>query len=276
MQEKPILEIKNLRKKFGEGCDYCLENPKNFKINRCPNCGTVWGCKDVTFEVYPGEILGVVGESGSGKSTMMKCLYFDQEIDGGVGIINGYGSENIFEESSQKRRYIRNNLMGMVYQNPLLGLRLDYTSVGNIAEKLISAGDRNVNRMTNRAKELLNHVEIPLTRMKEFPKNFSGGMQQRVQISKALANNPPILLLDEVTTGLDLSVQAKVLDLIKSIQRDLGVSMIVVYHDLGVIRMLADRTIVMLQGEIIEQGLTDQILDDPQHYYTQQLVHSLL
>ncbi len=276
MQEKPVLSIKNLRKKFGKGCSTCLEDPKSFKENRCPHCGTVWGCKDISFEVYQGEILGVVGESGSGKSTMMKCLYFDQEVDGGSGIIEDYKSENIFAESSQKRRYIRNNLMGMVYQNPMLGLRLNYTSVGNIAEKLIAAGNRNASQMTGRAKELLNHVEIPLTRMKEYPKNFSGGMQQRVQISKALANNPPILLLDEVTTGLDLSVQAKVLDLIKTIQRDLGVAMIVVSHDLGVIRMLADRTIVMLQGEIIEEGLTDQILDDPQHYYTQQLVHSLL
>ncbi|MGL5745840.1 MAG: ATP-binding cassette domain-containing protein [Cetobacterium sp.] len=276
MVEKPILKIEGLRKKFGNGCECCLENPKSFKENRCPECGTVWGCKDISFEVYPGEILGVVGESGSGKSTMMKCLYFDQEVDGGEGKIHNYESLNIFSESSQKRRYIRNNLMGMVYQNPLLGLRLDYTSIGNIAEKLIAAGDRNVSRMTERGKELLTHVEIPLNRMKELPKNFSGGMQQRVQISKALANNPPILLLDEVTTGLDLSVQAKVLDLIKTIQRDLGVATIVVSHDLGVIRMLADRTIVMLQGEIIEEGLTDQILDDPQHYYTQQLVHSLL
>lgn len=276
MQEKPVLKIINLRKKFGDGCEYCLDNPKKFPENRCPKCGTVWGCKDISFEVYPGEILGVVGESGSGKSTMMKCLYFDQEVDGGIGILNKYGKENIFTISSQKRRYIRNNLMGMVYQNPLLGLRLNYTCLGNIAEKLIAAGNKNVTEMTERAKKLLTHVEIPLTRMKDFPKNFSGGMQQRVQISKALANNPPILLLDEVTTGLDLSVQAKVLDLIKTIQRDLGVSMIVVSHDLGVIRMLADRTIVMLQGEIIEEGLTDQILDDPQHYYTQQLVHSLL
>ena len=105
-------------------------------------------------------------------------------------------------------------------------------------------------------------------RMKEAPKNFSGGMQQRVQIAKALSNNPPILLLDEVTTGLDLSVQANVLDLIKKLQRDLGISMIVVSHDLGVIRMLADRTIVMLNGKIIEAGLTDQILEDPQHEYT--------
>ena len=101
-------------------------------------------------------------------------------------------------------------------------------------------------------------------------------MQQRVQISKALANHPPILLLDEVTTGLDLSVQAKVLDLVRSIQRELQVAMIVVSHDLGVIRMLADRTVVMLNGMIIEQGLTDQILEDPQDRYTQLLVHSLL
>jgi putative phosphonate transport system ATP-binding protein len=101
-------------------------------------------------------------------------------------------------------------------------------------------------------------------------------MQQRVQIAKALSNNPPILLLDEVTTGLDLSVQANVLDLIRNLQRELKISMIVVSHDLGVIRMLADRTFVMLEGKIIEQGLTDQILEDPQHPYTQQLVHSLL
>ena len=153
---------------------------------------------------------------------------------------------------------------------------MDFSSIGNIAEKLIAAGDRNVHRMETRGKELLEHVHIPLARMKDEPKKFSGGMQQRVQIAKALSNNPPILLLDEVTTGLDLSVQASVLDLIKKIQRELGISMIVVSHDLAVIRMLADRTIVMLNGKIIEQGLTDQILEDPQHAYTQQLVYSLI
>ena len=123
---------------------------------------------------------------------------------------------------------------------------------------------------------LLDRVNIPAHRRKDEPKTFSGGMQQRVQIAKALSNNPPVLLLDEVTTGLDLSVQANVLDLIKQIQRESGVSMIVVSHDLAVIRMLADRTIVMLEGRIIEQGLTDQIMEDPQHPYTQQLVYSLL
>ena len=119
-------------------------------------------------------------------------------------------------------------------------------------------------------------MNIPLSRAAEPPRNFSGGMQQRVQIAKALSNNPPILLLDEVTTGLDLSVQAAVLDLIQQIRRYFNVSMLVVSHDLGVIRMLADRTLVMLDGRVIESGLTDQILEDPQHPYTQQLVYSLL
>ena len=123
---------------------------------------------------------------------------------------------------------------------------------------------------------LLDKVNIPARRAKDAPALFSGGMQQRVQIAKALSNNPPILLLDEVTTGLDLSVQASVLDLILRIRRDFNVSMLVVSHDLGVIRMLADRTFVMLDGQVIEHGLTDQILEDPQHAYTQQLVYSLL
>ena len=153
---------------------------------------------------------------------------------------------------------------------------MDFSSIGNIAEKLIAAGSRNVFEMESRGRELLDRVNIPLFRIKEAPKNFSGGMQQRVQIAKALSNNPPILLLDEVTTGLDLSVQANVLDLIKELQRELGISMLVVSHDLAVIRMLADRTIVMLDGRIIEQGLTDQILEDPQSAYTQELVHSLI
>ena len=112
--------------------------------------------------------------------------------------------------------------------------------------------------------------------MDDKPKNFSGGMQQRVQISKAISNQPPLLFLDEVTTGLDVSVQAKVLDLIRVLQQELGVAMIVVSHDLSVIRMLTDRTLVMKNGRIVEKGLTDQILQDPQHPYTQLLVSSIL
>jgi putative phosphonate transport system ATP-binding protein len=277
--QKPILRISNLSKQFGEGCSSCKASKnRNIEKNYCPECGTVYACQDISFEVYAGEILGVVGESGSGKSTMMQCLYFDQEVTEGEAYISTYkdGEVNIFNESSQQKRFIRNNVLGKVYQNPIKGLRMDFSSIGNIAEKLISAGYRDVGVMEARGKELLEHVNIPLFRMKEAPKNFSGGMQQRVQIAKALSNNPPILLLDEITTGLDLSVQANVLDLIKHIQRELGISMIVVSHDLAVIRMLADRTIVMLNGKIVERGLTDQILEDPQNAYTQQLVHSLL
>lgn len=275
--EVPVLSIKNLNKQFGKGCLHCQDGDSLVK-NYCPICGTVYACRDVSFDVFPGEVLGIVGESGSGKSTLMQCLYFDQDVTNGEAYLADYhnGEKNLFQESSQQQRYIRNNIMGKVYQNPILGLKMNFSSIGNIAEKLIAAGNQHVGMMEDRGTELLNKVNIPVHRRKEAPKNFSGGMQQRVQIAKALSNRPPLLLLDEVTTGLDLSVQASVLDLIKGLQRELNISIVLVSHDLGVIRMLADRTLVMLEGRVIEQGLTDQILEDPQHPYTQQLVHSLL
>jgi len=279
MYEEPILEVRHFEKQFGPGCDFCHEKDnRQLEQNYCPYCGTVYACQDISFDLFPGEILGIVGESGSGKSTMMQCLYFDAEVTSGEAYIHDpeWEGENLFTLSSQAKRNIRNHKYGMVYQNPINGLKMDFSSIGNIAEKLIAAGNRHVGEMEATGKRLLENVHIPLFRMKEEPRNFSGGMQQRVQIAKALSNNPPILFLDEVTTGLDLSVQANVLDLIKQIQRELGISMIVVSHDLAVIRMLADRTIVMLGGKIIEDGLTDQILEDPQHAYTQQLVYSLL
>ena len=275
--EEPILRIDHLTVRYGKTCDYC-RNGGALQKNTCPHCKTVWAANDVSVSLYEGEILGIVGESGSGKSTMMKSLYFDFDITEGHAYLRDYenGEVDIFAESLQQKKYIRNHLMGMVYQNPVLGLRMDYSSAGNIAEKLIAAGNNNFAQMNARVAELLDAVEILQSRKKEPPKYFSGGMQQRVQISKALANNPSILLLDEVTTGLDLSVQAKVLELIRKLRQEFNISIMLVSHDLAVIRMLADRTIVMLDGKIIEQGLTDQILDDPQHPYTQQLVHSLL
>lgn len=279
MYEEPLLRVCNLNKQFGQGCLFCNQaESRKLEKNYCPNCGTVYACQDISFDLFSGEILGIVGESGSGKSTMMQCLYFDEEVSSGEAYINDSELEgqNVFELSSQKKRYIRNHKYGMVYQNPIHGLKMNFSSVGNIAEKLIAAGNRNVSEMEATSKILLESVHISHFRMKEEPRKFSGGMQQRVQIAKALSNNPPILFLDEVTTGLDLSVQASVLDLIKKIQRELGISMIVVSHDLAVIRMLADRTVVMLNGAIIEEGLTDQILEDPQHAYTQQLVYSLI
>ncbi|MFO7888588.1 MAG: ATP-binding cassette domain-containing protein [Eubacteriales bacterium] len=276
--EKKVMEISKITKQFGDGCSKCKENKNILVKNYCPHCQTIYACRNISFDLYEGEILGIVGESGSGKSTFVRCLYFDQEITSGKAFLPNYenGEVNILDVSSQKKRYIKDYLMGMVYQNPFLGLKMNFSAVSNVAEKLIAAGGRNVGEIKGISGNLLDIVNIEEFRRNDAPSEFSGGMQQRVQIAKALSNNPPILFLDEVTTGLDLSVQANVLDLIKKIQRDLKISMIIVSHDLGVIKMLADRTLVMLNGQIIESGLTDQILEDPQHAYTQQLVHSLL
>lgn len=275
--QKQTLAVSGLSKRHGAGCPSCLGGGALTK-NYCPECGAVHALRDVSFELYEGEALGIVGESGSGKSTLMQCLYFDQEPTAGQAFLADFegGASDIFSVSGQKRRYVRDRLLGMVYQNPTMGLKMRFSALSNIAEKLLAAGSRNVGYMDARARELLAHVKLPEERIKDRPSTFSGGMQQRVQIAKALSNNPPILLLDEVTTGLDLSVQAKVLDLIKAVQRDFSVSMLLVSHDLAVVRMLADRTMVMLDGRVVEAGLTDQIMEDPQHPYTQELVQSLL
>ncbi|MCD5414021.1 MAG: ATP-binding cassette domain-containing protein [Clostridiales bacterium] len=276
--EKKVLSVKNITRQFGEGCEYCNEDKSNLNRNYCSHCYTIYACRDVSFDLYEGEILGIVGESGSGKSTLVRSLYFEQEVAKGEVYLFSHkeGKENIFNTTSQQKRYLRDYSLGMVYQNPYLGLQMKFSAISNIAQKLIAAGSRNVGQISSCANELLDVVKIEEFRRKDAPSTFSGGMQQRVQIAKALSNNPPVLFLDEVTTGLDLSVQANVLDLIRKIQRDLNISMIIVSHDLGVIKMLANRTLVMLEGCVIESGLTDQILEDPQQPYTQQLVHSLL
>jgi putative phosphonate transport system ATP-binding protein len=274
-----LLKVNNLTKIYGDYTENSIKNtgPK-FNSNICPETGSIVACADINFELYPGEVLGIVGESGSGKSTVEKLLYLDMEQSLGSAFLKPHlnGLANILEESNQKKRWIRNYLMGMVYQNPRDGLNFKFSSGGNIAEKLIMGGNFHVGNIRNRATDLLEKTEVPVLRMDDKPASFSGGMQQRVQISKAIANNPPLLFLDEVTTGLDVSVQAKVLDLIRELQQDLGIAMIVVSHDLSVIRMLTDRTIVMKNGRIVERGLTDQILQDPQHEYSQLLVSSLL
>jgi putative phosphonate transport system ATP-binding protein len=277
--DSKALRIEGLTKWFGPRCPRCSSDDESvLERNYCPDCGTVYALRDLSLCLYEGEVLGVVGESGSGKSTILNCLYYDMEPSSGSAYLSSFegGAVDVFSVSAQAKRGIRNSLLGKVYQNPLQGLKMRFSAVSNVAEKLIAAGGRNVAAMEERAVGLLAHVNIPSYRMREAPEFFSGGMQQRVQIAKALSNNPPVLLLDEVTTGLDLSVQAKVLDLVKQIQRELGIGMLLVSHDLGVVRMLADRTIVMLNGKVVEEGLTDQILEDPQEPYTQELVHSML
>ena len=273
-----VLEVKNLSKVYGSGCPSCFETTgPQYNTNICAHCGSVVAAHNVTFDLYKGEILGIMGESGSGKSTAVKCLYFDQEPSAGSALFSDEGKQyELFKMNSAQQRHLANHRFGMVYQNPHQGLNFDISAGGNIAERLLMSEVDNYAAIRARATELLSRTEVLPERMDELPKNFSGGMQQRVQISKALAINPPLLFLDEVTTGLDLSVQAAILDLILEIQHEQQTAMIVVTHDLGVIRLLAGRTLVMKYGRVIESGLTDQILEDPQHAYTQRLVASAL
>ena len=289
---EPLMRVRGLSKRFGKGCERCLDfTGPACDSNRCPHCGSVIACNDVSFDLFRNEALGIVGESGSGKSTLVRLLHFEWESsDGSVELHKSalpehlpelFGtdaaySRNLLGLTSFQKRRLRNALMGIVYQNPFLGLRMNVSSGGNIAERLLGAGWRNIARMRERSAELLHKTEIPVERMDEPPKNFSGGMQQRVQIAKALSNSPLILFLDEVTTGLDLSVQARVLDLIRTLRSEYQLSMLVVSHDLGVINLLCQRTMVMKHGRVVEAGLTDQILQDPQHGYTQLLVASQL
>jgi putative phosphonate transport system ATP-binding protein len=268
-----LLKVENFTKIFGNGCPHCL-NLTDESSNICPKCGSVVGCAGISFEVMPNEILGIVGESGSGKSTILKGLYFDLVPTSGSAYLKSYEKGDIFQASPQDRRFLRNFRMGMVYQTPELGLMMGVTAGGNIAERLLARGWRDISRLRSRSARLLERMEIPIGRMDNAAGNFSGGMQQRVQIAKALANQPEILLLDELTTGLDVSVQARILDLIKEIQREMSVAMLLVTHDLGVIRLMAERTMVMKNGRMIEEGLTDQVLEDPQSEYAQLLVNS--
>jgi putative phosphonate transport system ATP-binding protein len=281
----PSLKVRNLTRRYGQGCPACLiRMDSRAETNQCPVCRSILACREVSFDLYPGEVLGIVGESGSGKSTVLRLLHFDFEPTGGEFFLDLNGSQppaidanqNLFHLSAFHRRQIRNECMGIVYQSARMGLRMKVSSSGNIAERLLMAGWRHVGRMRERAADLLTQTEVPIERMDEAPWTFSGGMQQRVQIAKALSTRPAVLLLDEVTTGLDVSVQARVLDLIRRLQQELGVATIVVSHDLGVIRLLTSRTIVMRHGCIVEEGLSDQILEDPQHPYTQLLVNSTL
>ena len=276
-----VLEVQGLSKLYGQGCAHCLEcTGPEFETNLCPHCGSIVAANNVSFDLYAGEILGIMGESGSGKSTVVKFINFDETPSAGRATFYQQNDSPdewpLFDMNRAQQRYLASRNFGMVYQNPHLGLNFDISAGGNIAERLLVSGKPHYGYIRKRAIHLLSRTEVLPARMDELPRNFSGGMQQRVQIAKALATKPPLLLLDEVTTGLDLSVQAAILDLILEIQQQSHTAMIVVTHDLGVIRLLADRTLVMKYGHVIESGLTDQILEDPQQPYTQRLVASAL
>jgi putative phosphonate transport system ATP-binding protein len=253
--DKPLLQVKNLTKRYGARI----------------------GCADISFDVYPGEVVGIVGESGSGKSTLLSCLAGHLRPDQGEVIFEtAQGARDTVLMGEAERRRLARTDWAYVHQNPRDGLRMGVSAGGNVGERLMAIGARHYGGIRDKAIDWLGRVEIDAGRVDDRPSAFSGGMQQRLQIARNLVTAPRLVFMDEPTGGLDVSVQARLLDLLRGLVREMGLSAIIVTHDLAVVRLLADRLMVMKGGHVVEAGLTDQVLDDPQHEYTQLLVSSVL
>jgi putative phosphonate transport system ATP-binding protein len=240
--------------------------------------GSRIGCEDVSFELWPGEVLAVVGESGSGKTTLLNCLSTRlMPTSGSVSYRMRNGDwRDIYAMSEAERRVLMRTDWGFVHQNPADGLRMTVSAGANVGERLMALGHRHYGDIRASAVDWLERVEIASDRVDDQPRAFSGGMRQRLQIARNLVTDPRLVFMDEPTGGLDVSVQARLLDLLRGLVRDLGLAAIVVTHDLAVARLLSDRMIVMKDGRMVEHGLTDRVLDDPRAPYTQLLVSSIL
>lgn len=252
----PLLQVRDVSKRYGKQL----------------------GCSDVSFDLYPGEVMGIVGESGSGKSTLLNCLAGHLPPDTGEVVFDtrAEGPVDTVTMSEPARRMLGRTDWAFVHQHARDGLRMSVSAGGNIGERLMAIGDRHYGDIRQRATDWLGRVEIAGNRIDDRPTAFSGGMQQRLQIARNLVTGPRLVFMDEPTGGLDVSVQARLLDLLRGLVRQMGLSALIVTHDLAVVRLLADRLMVMKDGHVVEAGLTDQVLDDPQHAYTQLLVSSVL
>ena len=255
MTDTPLLSVRHLTKRYGARI----------------------GCADISFDLFPGEVLGIVGESGSGKSTLLSCLAGHLPPDAGQVIFDTTsGPRDTVTMAEADRRRLARTDWAFVHQNPRDGLRMGVSAGGNVGERLMAIGARHYGDIRDTAVDWLGRVEIAADRIDDRPRAFSGGMQQRLQVARNLVTGPRLVFMDEPTGGLDVSVQARLLDLLRGLVRQMGLSAVIVTHDLAVVRLLADRLIVMKDGRVVEQGLTDQVLDDPQHAYTQLLVSSVL
>ena len=235
-------------------------------------------CSDISLSIYEGEVLAIVGESGSGKSTLLSLLSSQLQPDAGIvryRMRDGI-TRDLFSLSEAERRLLLRTDWGFVHQDARLGLRMSVSAGGNVGERLMAIGWRHYGRIRAEAEDWLARVEISADRIDDRPDTFSGGMRQRLQIGKNMVTRPRLVFMDEPTGGLDVSVQARLLDLLRNLVAEYGLACVIVTHDLAVARLLSHRIIVMQQGRVVETGLTDQVLDDPHAPYTQLLVSSVL
>jgi putative phosphonate transport system ATP-binding protein len=240
--------------------------------------GTVPALVGVDADLWPGEVLAVVGESGSGKTTLLNVLSGRMRADRGVVWYRDPAERlhDVHAMPAPALRALHRSDWGFVHQNPRDNLRMSVSAGGNVGERLMAAGGRHFGNIRAEAIDWLRQVEIDPARVDDLPRTFSGGMLQRLQIARTLVTHPRLVFMDEPTGGLDVSVQARLLDLIRSLVARLNIAVVLVTHDLAVARLLAHRIMVMQRGVVVESGLTDQVLDDPRHEYTQLLVSSVL
>lgn len=252
----PLLQVRNVSKRYG---------------NRI-------AVQDVSLDLWPGEVLAIVGESGSGKSTLLNAMAARSVPDAGSVRFHtrDQGLQDVLALSEAQRRLLARTDWGFVHQNAADGLRMNVSAGANVGERLMALGQRHYGRLREEAAQWLQRVEIDPARIDDAPQTFSGGMRQRLQIARNLVTRPRLVFMDEPTSGLDVSVQARLLDLLRQLTRTMQLAAVVVTHDLAVARLLAHRMVVMQGGHVVESGLTDQLLDDPQHPYTQLLVSSVL
>ena len=252
----PLLRVRGLGKRYGDRV----------------------ALQDASFELWPVEVMAVVGESGSGKTTLLNAIAARAQPDTGqVEFLDRQGCmQDVYAMSEAQQRLLARTDWGFVHQNAADGLRMDVSAGANVGERLMGLGQRHYGRLRSTAQDWLQRVEIDATRIDDTPRTFSGGMRQRLQIARNLVTSPRLVFMDEPTSGLDVSVQARLLDMLRQLTRQMQLAVVIVTHDLAVARLLAHRMMVMQRGCVVEAGLTDQVLDDPQHPYTQLLVSSVL
>ena len=242
------------------------------------DAGEVKAVNGVSFDLERGEVLGIVGESGSGKSvtaySIMQILASAGKIVSGSILLDG---KELVGISEKEMKEVRGNKVSIIFQDPMTSLNPTYTIGKQLMEAILLHTDRNKEQAWDRAVEMLQLVNVnePLKRMKQYPFELSGGMRQRVMIAMALACEPDILIADEPTTALDVTIQAQILELMKELQEELGMAIIMITHDLGVVAQMCDKVIVMYAGRVCEQGTADEIFYEPAHEYTKGLMRSI-